>query len=311
MNVLHLLERSADYQTRAMAHAIGGDEVRTVHRLGILTAARGLRQCGPIAAIHAWGFSPLAAAALANVAPIIHTPSGQWTSRGVKQLIWISRRRRVHVTCDQGGLRNTLCLRGLAPDRCHVIPPGVNDPDAAPLPPRRQIREQLGLTDEHFVVLAPGESTRAANHRLSLWAMGILHELSPSWKLLAWGIGPMAADLRRTAVRLGCQRMLIFGGGADFAPLTAAADAALVTGDPTAATLPVAICMAAGLPIVGSGSESPRSMAQELIDLRADSAAMKTKGEAARMQARRDFGMDRFRRNLAALYETVVTHPGA
>src|SRR5204863_4599377 len=115
------------------------------------------------------------------------------------------------------------------------------------------LRAQLGFSPSDHVMLAAGESTRAANHRLASWAASILHVLDPRHRFLLWGKGPMSDSVIRFTHRLRRPNFLSvaterLGPDVTFEELLPAADTALMTADAPAATLPIAICMAAGLP---------------------------------------------------------------
>jgi glycosyltransferase involved in cell wall biosynthesis len=324
-NVLHLLEADADFQTQRLAAALT-DRWETVGPGGrfrdVFNAARWLKRQSSVDIIHAWGTRPLIAAAMAGPGPIIYTPPAPPDHRAINWLKRVSKRRDVHVICDSHPARTALCLRGLPLDKCHAIAPGVR---TIPRSDGSAARRRLGLAETDFVLLAPGESTRAAGHRLSLWTAAILHELSPGWKLLVWGRGPLGGHLERLAGQLNCRPLLHFAPGEEFENLLAAADVALITAGAHAAVLPLAICMAAALPIVATPlaplaearnallaeDRSPRTLAQQVLELRRNPPLRKCLGDAAKQDALCFFDLAQFRRKHAEIYDRVLIRPGS
>jgi glycosyltransferase involved in cell wall biosynthesis len=319
-NVLHLLDADADFQSQRLAAALTHNSPATCATVGpgrkyrdVWNAARWLKRRPPVDLLHAWGTRPLIAAAMADIAPIIFTPPSPLDDRGLQWLKRISKRRDVQVICDSMAARTSLCLRGVSLDKCATISPGV---DARPRTPRDESRRKLGMAENDFVILAPGESTRGAGHRLSLWTAAILYELSNDWKLLLWGRGTHAVELDRMAEQLDCLPLLQFRPDEEFEDLLSAADAALITADADAASLPLALCMAAGLPIVATpldpltdrqnalvaADRSSRTLAQDLLELRSNPELRKSLAESARRDAQAIFDVDNFRRAHADLY---------
>jgi glycosyltransferase involved in cell wall biosynthesis len=189
------------------------------------------------------------------------------------------------------------------------------------------LRAQLGFSPDDRVILAAGESTRAAAHDQAAWATSILHVVWPKYKLLAWGRGPMAGRTRRLAVHLApamladATRQL---GPVDFESLLPAADIVLVTARGPVATLPVSIAMAAGLPIVATVSytigelledrhtamlapaNEPRQLARRMLDLEADRNLQWSISDMARTEAYEYFPLTRFLDQHRTLYAQVV-----
>src|ERR1700722_18810635 len=215
--MIHLLDSTADYPTREMARLVAGENAVTIGPRGMLrgvvAGARFLRERG--GAVHAWGNRAMVAAALAGNRPLIYTPPPEMNTPAWKWMAWIAKRRDASVVCATEGIRNALCRTGVAPDRCRLIRP------AAAGVPRMEpaLREEVGFRENDFVVLAPGESTRAAEHNLVLWATAIAHELDPTWKVLVWGRGPLAGQVARMGKRLNHPELLYFGRRWEFSQL--------------------------------------------------------------------------------------------
>jgi len=294
--VLHLLDRDADFQTRTLCKILAGDQAVTVGR-DHLSAYRWLRTVSAPRLIHAWGWRSLIAAAAANRGPIIHTPTFPVHSGRTPWLKWICKHRNVETICDSPELRELICMRGLPLDRCHTIPPASDFTS----PNRHEARRRLGLTDEDFAVLAPGETNASSGHVLALWAIAMAYETSNTWKFLSWGRGSGSVRVQRQAVNMGVTPMSRFAPNLEFNDLIAAADAATATADPTAGVLPLAICRAAGLPIAGKPSAKPRNVSLELVQLRNDKKPQSPDSPAAQL-----FTADDYRRAHAELYDRIT-----
>ncbi len=329
IRALHLLTTQPDFSTERMSAALRRDAGAGFH---IATRSIGpggdwpnvpaallrlrSRAAGQFDLIHAWDEKSLTAAALAENLPILFSPMRPLSRRAIGWLRAIMSYRRVDLVCSTATQRRIAVERGIAPDRCHLIRPGV---EFSRVRRRRDptLRERLGLAENDYVILAPGESTRAAGHELAVWAASILHVLDPHYRVLLWGRGPRA----RAAAQLGCQLAqpeLVrvaskrLGTQVDFEDLLPATDAVMIAARGAVPTLPIAICMAAALPIISSVTytvaelledrhtavmtprDSPRLLAQRLLDLRADTALQWTIADMARTEAFEYFALTRF-----------------
>jgi glycosyltransferase involved in cell wall biosynthesis len=193
------------------------------------------------------------------------------------------------------------------------------------------MRGRLGIGDDDFVVLAAGESTQAADHELAVWAASILHVVDDRYRVLLWGRGPRLARAAILGVKLRQQGLAVvaerkLGGATQFAGIIPAADAVLVTARSSAPTLPVAMAMAAGAPVIAVAtpelsefisdgetgltvsreSASARTLAQRVLDLRSDAEAAAAITTRAREHAIRLFSVDEFTRRMRSLYEQVA-----
>jgi glycosyltransferase involved in cell wall biosynthesis len=316
--VLHLqpIDRNTDFQSRRLATSFNEFPRQTIgpggtHR-DIFSAARRLRRDRPADLIHAWGLRPLLAAALANIAPIICTLPPECPKSDLKWLRRVSNRRRLTAVFSSDTARRRALAMEIPSHKCLVIEPGMSM-----IQPSRDdsLRKQLGLTPADFVIFAPGESTPAARHNLASWAVAILHELDLKWKLLLWGRGKLAADLENFAWRLGRPQLLRFAPQWPYEKLLSVADAALVTATSDAATLPIGLCMMAGLPIVTTSQlftdrrnalvvadGSPRGLAQRLMELQSDRQLSRQLGNSAKGDAADWFDPYRFLRLHSDLY---------
>lgn len=336
VRALHLFGTAPDYQTErasgALAEKMGpGFEISTCaigpggRFRNVASAALGLRRMARgVDLIHAWDEAAFAAAAVAGVGPILFSPPRPLGRRAVGWVRAVLNYRDVRLVLPAATERRRCVERGIPPDRCLVIRPGVDfsrvrrrrDPD---------LRRALGLADADHVLLAPGESTEPADHERAVWAGSILGVIDPKYKILLWGRGPRA---RRAAALGGRLRQpdLVrvaearLGRRIGFEELLSAADTTLVAAREGAATLPVAACMAAGLPIVSTVSYtlgelledrhsavmappgSPRHLARRFLDLQADPALRWAVADTAKAEAFEYFPLTRFLDEYRALY---------
>jgi glycosyltransferase involved in cell wall biosynthesis len=224
--------------------------------------------------------------------------------------------RDVNVTCPTATMRRALVERGVPLARCHLIRPGV---EFARIHRRRDraLRAALGLDDSHHVLLAPGESTRHANHRLAAWAAAILNVLDHKTRLLIWGKGPLAASIARFAQSVHQPDLVLLAEHRLHRPveleeLLPPSDMAIIPATGPVSVLPIATVMAAALPIVATVTptvaelledrhtalmtrpDSPRLLTERIFQLRNDPRAQWSLADMARTEAYEYFSLTRF-----------------
>jgi glycosyltransferase involved in cell wall biosynthesis len=277
--------------------------------------------------VHAWGMPALNALAFSPCRRIIFTPT-RFPSRGhLRWLRAIMANRDLHVVCPTFTMRRALVERGMPIQRCHLIRPGV---DFARVKRRRdpQFRAALGISDDHRVLLAVGESTCQADHRQLTWTATILNVLDQKTRLLLWGRGEMATSTARFAAQLAQPELIINAEQAlarriDFEELCPAADLAVISATGPVATLPIAITMAAALPIVATVTPTvaelledrhtalmtqpatPRLLALRIRQLQADPTQQWKLADMARIEAYEYFSLTRFTDQFRALYQQL------
>ena len=332
--VLHLHDGQPDFQTRRALEALtrapgSGFEASAARAGGVLDEALRRRNGARAAAdvVHAWGGRALAAAVLRGRGRIVFSPTDFPTPRLVRWLRAAMNYRDIHVVCPTATMRRVLVERGVPLDRCHLIRPGV---DFAKVRRRRdpELRRRLGFTDADHVVLAPGESTRGAAHEDAVWAASITHYLDRRYRVLLWGRGERAAAAvargRAIAPGMTAAAEPTLGESLEFESLLPAADAVLVTAREPVPTLPIAVCMAAGLPIVSTVTytvaelledrhtalmvprHDPRLIARRLLDLRKDAGLQWSISDVARTEAYEYFSLTRFLDQWRGVYRQVV-----
>lgn len=334
VQVLHLTSTTADLSASHTAAAIrraAGDETAGVHIITRTIGRGGLYRNAVHAAlslrfgrgilfdvVHAFDVAALVAAC-AGPSPIVFSPSGP-PALAPAGLAAAMVYRNGTVIANTAALRRRLIAQGVPAPRCDILPPPV---DVTALPAHRDdsLRAALGIAPDERIVLAPGESTHAAGHLLALHAVSILHVLDARCRLLVWGRGPSLPPLRHLARRLRQSSVLVvaeerLGRRIPFEQLLGAADSALVTSAGVTPSLPIAMCMAAGLPIVAGAApvpdelladgrtasvaprRAPRLIAQRLLQTMEDPAGAAALGRAARSEGLRRFdaraSVDRF-----------------
>ena len=339
IRILHLLDRHAEFEAErsaeSLARAIGEGFAITRRTIGYggdwrdaATAAAMLRRSrAKFDLVHTWGGRAMTVAVLGTTSPIVFSPASETRGRTIQWLRAVSSYRRVETICPTSTLHRRLVERGVPLARCHLIRPGV---EFNRVKRRRDplLREHLGFAENDYVILATGESARGAAHRDAVWATSILHVADSKYKLLVWGRGLMTSTVESfgrgimpDAVRSAERRL---GRRVDFEELLPAADMIVVTARGAVATLPIAISMAAALPIVATVTPTvaelledrhtalmtapgkPRMFARRMLDLIEDSSAQWTLADMARTEAYEYFAFTRFINQVRSVYRQVI-----
>ena len=340
IRILQLLDHEADFETRRAAagleRALGNEFSVRRRSIGfggdwrdVATATAHVRRSGdPFDLVHAFGGRALTVAALGTHAPIVFLPVAETRGRTVSWLRAVMAHRKVEVVCPTSTLRRRMVERGVPLERCHLIRPGV---EFARVQRRRDdaLREQLGLSRDDYVLLAAGESTRGAAHSDAAWATTILHVADPRYKLLLWGRGAMAPAVKRFAHKVDRADAVIVAEERlrrrmEFEELLPAVDAVLASARGRVATLPIAIAMAAGLPIISTVTYTlgelledrhtalmtpagkPRQLARRVLDLVEDPSLQWTISDMARTEAYEFFAFTRFVNQFRDMFRQIA-----
>lgn len=257
---------NADFQaarsSAALRAELSGDFATTLARIGpggtwrdAIAAVASLhrRVKRDYELVHCWDLLSLSAAALAGADRVLYSPSVLPGRRAFRALRAAMLFRHLGVVCPVRQWAPAFAANGVDPTYLTVIPPSIEQSTAARS--NAALRARLGFRDADRVVLAPGESTRAAGHDIALWAISILHVLDPHIKMLVWGRGPRVAALSQLAHRLRQPTVLTIaekklGRAVEFEDVTGACDAAVISPRGSSAMLPIRCCVAAGLPLV-------------------------------------------------------------
>ena len=233
--------------------------------------------------------------------------------------------RPVQVVCPTSTIQRALLTRGIAPDRCHLIRPGV---DFARVKNRRdpELRKRLGFEETDRVILCVGESTRAAAHSDAAWAVGILHVADPRYRLLLWGRGPLGSPVRNLVCAWNLPNLVRFARDIEPEQLAPLADLALVSARGAVATLPISMIMASAVPIVSTVTRTtselledrhtslmtpprkPRLLARRILDLEDEPSMRWSLSDMARTEAYDYFALTRFRNQFRAVYTQVANN---
>jgi glycosyltransferase involved in cell wall biosynthesis len=340
--ILHLVDASPDYQTQIALEQVARNGTAKILTIGhggdFATPLIGLMKLRNHALdcdlIHAWGEPALTLAAISGAGKrIIFSPTRFPNWRDLRWIRAVMTARDAQIICASDTMRRAYVQRGVPIERCHLIRPGV---EFSRINRRRddQLRAQLGFGPEDLVLLAAGESLRAANHHATILTSSILHLLDPQFKLLIWGRGPMLQFERNFLAKMLPQDYAAvatdkLGRDVPFERLLAATDIVLVTASGPVPPLLIAVCMAAGLPIVATVTETvaemledrhsalmvkrstSRLLARRILDLRDDPRLQWSISDAARTEAYEYFSMTRFVQQVRAVYEQVAAGKSA
>ncbi len=293
-----------------------------------LRLLRGIR-AEQFALIHAWGLQALLVAAMGHAGPIAFSFTSFPTRSRVRWLRAAMDYRDIHLICPTSTMHRFCIERGVPIERCHLIRPGV---EFGRVNRRRdtKLRLALGLADQDHALLLPGECTREADHLTAVWATSVLNHLHPKYRLLHWGRGERVGRLVRFAEEQKQPHILVLaeqrlGRSVEFEELLPAADSVLISASGSISTLPIAICMAAGLPIVSTVTpevaelledrhtalmvprSSSRTIAQRVMDLQADKNAQWSLADMAKTEAFEYFAHSRFMNQYRAVIQQLLS----
>lgn len=339
VRVVHVVDDGADFETQRgvehLSRELGSGLEARVMSIGgrgtwrnVPAAILGLRNVTDADVIHAWGTRALTAAAIGSRVRVLHTATPELREKSVRWLRAIMEHRDVQVVTSTATQRRMLLTRGIAPDRCHLLRPGVAF-NRVRRRRDRDLRTALGFSDHDVVLLAVGESTDPANHRAATWSASILHVLDERYKLLIWGRGEGTSAVRAFPRQQRLPQLMAIAEdrlsrSVEFESLLPAADVVLNTPAAPSSTLPLAICMAAGLPIVSTVTYTvgelledrhtalmvskpvPKAIAQRVLQLRDDAELQWRISDMARTEAYEYFALTRFLEQYRTVYRQLA-----
>ncbi|HEX7669334.1 MAG TPA: glycosyltransferase [Polyangiaceae bacterium] len=208
--------------------------------------------------------------------------------------------------------------------RLHVISNGIDVKRFAPnRRARRDVRAELGIPEEAWVVGTVGRLAKEKNQGLLLQAMAPL--LGEDRRLVIVGDGEEGASLRATVSRMRQGAFVhMLGSRDDVEDLLAAFDAFALTSLTEGLPLVLLEAMATGLPVIStavggipdliehritgflspSGEHGP--LTRQLEWLSTDTSLSRQIGEAARRDVLELYSVERMARAYGALYETSL-----
>lgn len=147
---------------------------------------------------------------------------------------------------------------GTPPERLHLLPPGIRRERVMPADydhQREALRQQYGLPDDQFLLLAVGSGFRAKGLDRSIRALGALPEALRR-RCQLWVAGQdKEASFRKLALTLGLERQVRFlGGRDDVSQLLWSADLLLHPAYRENTGTVLLEAMVAGLPVIASAA---------------------------------------------------------
>jgi glycosyltransferase involved in cell wall biosynthesis len=338
ISVRLIIPACPDWATRTLIAQLlkGGGDAFAAHAVrlagaGVVEAARlaaQLRRAPSVDVTHSFGQTALTAALACGGGKIVYMPVRTATAARARWLRAVRHYRRLTIICPTDQSRRALVGRGLPPDDCVLIRPGV---DYARVSGRRDevLRTALGLSDDDRALLTAGEAAPGAGHEPAILAAALLRLVDRRYRALCWDRGPRAAAVRRFGRRMGQEGLIIpaqkaLGRSVEFDDLLPAADAVVCASQDGSQTLALCTALAAGVPIVAVASPAtaevledrhnallvkdgrPQALARRIGDAFEDQA----RTEAIRQQGRGDayeyFSLTRMLEAYRTLYANVA-----
>ena len=216
----------------------------------------------------------------------------------------------------------SLCRHvGVARERCHVVPNGIDCRAFRSSLAGGEARLRLGVPADAPTVTCLAAFRPEKNHRLLIEAAGRVLERVPAARFLLAGDGPERGGLEREAAIMNiAPRVHFLGNRADVADLLAATTVSVLTSHYEGVSNAVIESMCAGVPVVttdypgasalvadaGTGFVVPRgdpaTLADRLARLLLDPAERDRLGRAARETSAGRFGIEPMARSLLSVY---------
>jgi len=231
-------------------------------------------------------------------------------------------KKRAIITAATHWARDRLLQDGMPAERVAVLPPAVRP--IAEKPARRAlVRAKLGLSEGDRLLVAPGSLSRfGGGGKQACWVFAILRQFLDRLRLLIPGSGPAEPHVRLFAASTGYGEDILFAPELGLEDALASADAAFFLPERGVGLWPLASAMAAGLPIVASGTaelaectgESAllvqpadrRQVAQATWKLLSDRELAAGLGGAAERRAAALFAPGRCRQRLEEIYAAAL-----
>lgn len=279
-------------------------------------------------AVHTWSLDAGYAACLAvggRCPVLVSVWDPHVCASGARRLLALRECPAVSMLCHTAIVRRRLIERGMPPDRCVVVRPGVDFGCINRLRRETRARSELQPDRDTRICLLPGPPATRGRQRLALWIMGILREALPTVALWVPGV---SAEQRR--IERLCRRshrasyVQMTGDRYTFEELLCSADALLVPAAEDVSATPVAWAMAASVSIVAcatygitefiaDGQNGSLAKSDDVLGLTAKLARalrapreLAATREAARGQAYQVFGMARYVEQVAHVYRNVL-----
>lgn len=170
---------------------------------------------------------------------------------------------------------------GVRRERVHVLHNSILPIPRQPEEKRLQMRQDLGISPDHQVIMTIGRLSKEKGHRDLLNALAKLQDLAPSlpWKMVIIGTGPEELHLRQMSAALKIQdRVILAGFRSPVAPFYSIADIFVLPSHSEGSPNVLLESMAAGVPVVATRAGGTPEIATDeqtglLVEV-GDSAAM-------------------------------------
>jgi glycosyltransferase involved in cell wall biosynthesis len=234
-----------------------GLDLRVLHRLRRACSARTLD------VVHSHNFVPAyyAAASMLNLRQppafvgTCHDMGGRLANRRLRWLFGWALRRMAKVAMVGRQVHERYRSLGLVPEaKVRIVQNGIPLDRFGDFPRRREAaRVRLGLAADAIVIGCVGRLVPLKNHQAMIEALPLLLERFPTVRLLLVGGGPLEAELRSLADRLGLHDCVVFVGEcSDAAPLLCAFDVYAQPSTTEGLSIALLEACASGLPIVAT-----------------------------------------------------------
>ncbi len=240
-------------------------------------------------------------------------PGTRWKYGRAAAIVAVS--RAVAAVLERGGI---------AADRIHVVPDGV-DVHRSVTPATRETLETLGVPREALVVVQVAQLVGHKDPLNFVRAMARARERVPSIHGLLVGDGPLRADVEREIHALGLDAVVHLAGyRTDADALLAAADVATLSSreegmgsvllDALAFGVPIAATRAGGIPevIIDGDSgvlaerENPAALGDAIASILTDSQ-LRARLRAGSATRAREFSVERMTDRTISVYKSVAT----
>jgi glycosyltransferase involved in cell wall biosynthesis len=226
------------------------------------------------------------------------------------------------VGCSSELVRRRLIENGVQPDHCAVIRPGVDFQRLNQL--RRQpLRETLGISREHKVIIVPPLPSGEGGAFEAFWAGALLNHLDGNMRVLIPGNSRESRRIARFAAALPTKNALV-RSDLPFEELLVHAEVLVAGGHEDASTTAIAWAMAAGVPVIAAATRANAELiahkvggllykpsregsdAPSIVRLLKDEPGQLKAKEVASGQAYEVFGLRRYVEQHAKLYDNLL-----
>lgn len=276
--------------------------------------------------VHAWGPFAATCATSASQRPLVVSLFDPGSAKqSAKLLRAISHTSGFAIVCATQWIRRRLIERGVPPEACVVIRPGV-DFSAIQKTRKSSLRCDLGVPTDAFAVLCPEPGGTDDETLAVFWSCSLLDRLDGRYAVIIPGSGRAVDRIARFAATLPSAAILIApGDNARFEELVAIADVLVVPNTGDISTTSISWAMAAGVPVIAAAGYAVtelvvarvngllykhperKSPASKIIPLLRDRDAQRKTAEAARGQAYEVFSLRRYIEQHMQVYENVLS----